>query len=308
MRDTIFAAKFAKIIIRKILVIRFSSIGDILLTTPVVRCLQQQLGAEIHFLTKRAYVPLLEANPYISSIHTIEKKVSEVLPALRWENFDCIVDLHKNLRSWQVRMALGKKTLAFDKLNFEKWLLVNFKINRMPGSNLGGNFKLPPKLGTSIVDRYLAAVAPLGVKNDGGGLDFFFGAHLFESFKLSERFVQPPGFVAFSIGAAHQTKRLPTEKILAICQGISQPVVLLGGKQEASEGDLIARQAGAYVLNFCGKLTLTESAAVLRKASLVISHDTGMMHLAAAFQKKILSIWGSTVPEFGMFPYFGAAG
>ncbi|MEK7253400.1 MAG: hypothetical protein AAB316_01540 [Bacteroidota bacterium] len=105
----------------------------------------------------------------------------------------------------------------------------------------------------SIVDRYLAAVALLGVKNDGGGLDLFFGANLSKSFKLSERFVQPTGFVAFAFGAAHQTKRLPTEKILAICQGIRQPVVLLGGKEAAAEGDLIARQAGDHVLNFCGK-------------------------------------------------------
>lgn len=112
--------------------------------------------------------------------------------------------------------------------------------------------------------------------------------------------------MAFGIGAAHQTKRLPTEKIIAICRGIRQPVVLLGGKEEAAEGEIVACQAGAHVLNFCGKLTLQESAAVLRQASLVITHDTGMMHLAAAFQRKILSIWGSTVPAFGMFPYFGS--
>ncbi len=274
--------------IRKVLIIRFSSIGDIVLTTPVIRCLKKQLNVEIHYLTKRAYLPLLEANPWLDKIFTIEKKVAEVTTALKQERYDCIIDLHKNLRSLQVRLALGKKTFSFKKLNFEKWLLVRFKINRLPDVH--------------IVDRYLAAVLPLGVKNDGAGLDYFLTG-------------QPPEidlpkepYIAFAIGAAHQTKRLPTDKIIKICRELSCPVVLLGGKPEAEEGHVIARESGTHVINFCGEISLHESAAVIRSAAKVITHDTGMMHIAAAFQKETLSVWGSTVPEFGMYPYFGGAG
>lgn len=276
--------------VRKVLVIRFSSIGDIVLTTPVLRCLKKQSGVEIHYLTKSANLPLLQANPYIDKLFAIEKKVSEVLPTLRQERYDALIDLHKNWRSLQIRLALRVRTLTFDKLNWQKWLLVNFKINRLPQVH--------------IVDRYLQAVAPFGVKNDGQGLDFF-GETVGGTGPANPKDLSSLYYIAFAIGAKYQTKRLPTEKIIAICKNIHHPVVLLGGKEEAVEGENIARQAGNHVLNFCGKLTLGESASVLSKAAVVISHDTGMMHVAAAFGKKILSVWGNTVPAFGMTPYFG---
>jgi ADP-heptose:LPS heptosyltransferase len=275
--------------LKKILIIRFSSIGDIVLTTPVVRCLKQQLGAEIHYLTKQPYLPLLEANPHIDRIFTIKKNVPEVLPDLRRERYDCVVDLHKNLRTLQVRLGLffGVKWLAFNKLNFQKWLLTALKINRLPKIH--------------IVDRYLAAVEPLGVKNDGQGLDFSISKH-----QTSYPIPHTP-YLAFAIGAQFQTKRLPVGKIVEICQQITQPIVLLGGKAEAADGELIAEQAGSHVSNLCGKLSLQESAEVIRGATLVITHDTGMMHIAAAFQQKILSIWGNTIPALGMAPYYGTA-
>ncbi|MBI5915064.1 MAG: glycosyltransferase family 9 protein [Bacteroidetes bacterium] len=257
-----------------------------MLTMPVVRCLKKQLAVEIHYLTKHQYLPLLEANPHVDRIFTIEKKLSEVLPALRRERYDCIIDLHKNLRSLQVRLALRAKTFSFEKLNFEKWLLTRLKINRLPNLH--------------IVDRYLVAVAPLGVKNDGLGLDFFFPKN------HTSYLIPHTSYLAFAIGAAHQTKRLPTAKITAICKAARQPVVLLGGKVEAEEGEKIVREAGGHVVNLCGKLSLHESAEVIRQAEKVITHDTGMMHIAAAFQKKILSVWGNTVPAFGMSPYYGA--
>jgi ADP-heptose:LPS heptosyltransferase len=278
--------------LKKILIIRFSSIGDIVLTTPVMRCLKQQLGAEIHFLTKKQFAPLLEANPNIDRIFTIEKNVREVLPELRQQGYDCVVDLHKNLRTAQVRLGLffKPKWLVFNKLNIEKWLLTALKINRLPKVH--------------IVDRYLAATAPLGVKNDGQGLDFFI-APTESAAALSSGLAKP--YIAFATGAQFQTKRLPKAKIIEICRGLQVPVVLLGGNDEAAEGTEIAAQSGSHVLNFCGKMSLQASAAVVRDADLVITHDTGMMHIAAAFQRKILSIWGNTVPALGMYPYYGVA-
>jgi ADP-heptose:LPS heptosyltransferase len=258
----------------------------------VVRCLKQQLGVELHYLTKRQYLPLLESNPNVDRIFTIEKNVSEVLPALRSECYDCVVDLHKNLRSLQVRFGLffKPKWLTFNKLNIEKWLLTALKINRLPNVH--------------IVDRYMESVNPLGVKNDGIGLDFWSPQYHNPQSPIPNP--QSP-YIAFAIGAQYQTKRLPTDKIIEICTAIGQPIVLLGGNEETAEGEQIAAKSGGHVTNLCGKLSLHESAAVLREAALVITHDTGMMHIAAAFQKRILSIWGNTVPAFGMYPYFGTA-
>ena len=141
----------------KILVLRFSSIGDIVLTSPVLRCLKQQIqGAEIHFLTKKKFFGLVEHNPHISKIFTFESAIDPVLKNLKAENYDLILDLHQNIRSFYVKLMLGKPAIGFDKLNIEKWFYVRWNWNRMPDLH--------------IVDRYLQAVRVLGVRDDQGGL------------------------------------------------------------------------------------------------------------------------------------------
>ena len=134
--------------IKKVLIIRFSSIGDIVLTTPVIRCVKEQLNCEVHFLTKKSFESILVFNSHLDKIYTINKKVSEVLPQLKLENYDAIIDLHKNLRTLQVRWVLRVPYFSFDKLNWEKWLMVNFKINRLPKIH--------------IVERYLTPLSPKG--------------------------------------------------------------------------------------------------------------------------------------------------
>lgn len=273
----------------KILLIRFSSIGDIVLTTPVIRCLKQQLNGELHYLTKDAYASILEPNPYVDQVWTIKKRVGEVKAKLKAENFDYIIDLHNNIRSRQVKWVLRAKAYTFDKINWQKWLMVNFKINRLPEVH--------------IVDRYLQPAMKLGVQNDGKGLDYFIPTE--QEVNIQEQFQIDGNYIAFAIGAAHATKRLPIDKIIEICHQVQLPVLLLGGPAEKEEGAFIAEKAGKHVLNTCGQLKLHQSASVVRQAYKVITHDTGMMHIAAAFQKEILSIWGNTIPEFGMYPYYG---
>jgi ADP-heptose:LPS heptosyltransferase len=272
----------------KILIIRFSSIGDIVLTTPVVRCLKHQLCAEIHYLTKKNFEKIVLTNPHIDRVFAFEKHISEVLMPLKSMNYDFIIDLHNNLRSLQVKTALKAKSFSFNKLNFEKWLMVNLKINILPTKH--------------IVDRYLETVKSLGVKNDGQGLDYFIP----QADEVDISTIQPKielPFIAFVIGAAHATKRLPVEKIIEICDKITYPIVLLGGKEDAENGMVIASKSKTYVVDLCGKLNLNQSASVVKQAHKVITHDTGLMHIAAAFQKDITVIWGNTLPEFGMYPY-----
>jgi ADP-heptose:LPS heptosyltransferase len=272
----------------KILILRFSSIGDIVLTSPVVRCLKQQLNAsEIHFLTKKSFASIVENNPNVDKVFSFEKDVKEVLHELKKENYDWVIDLHHNLRSMQVKRALGKPSKSFNKLNIEKWLLVNLKINRLPNKH--------------IVDRYFETVAHLGVKNDLKGLDFFIDAKNEVAISSLPREFQN-GFIAFVIGAKHNTKKLPTEKIISICKKLNRAVILIGGKEDFEVGEKIASQI-SNVFNGCGKYNLQQSASLIKQADKVITHDTGMMHIAAAFQKNIISVWGNTVPGFGMYPY-----
>lgn len=283
---------------KKILILRFSSIGDIVLTTPVIRALKLQLPeAEIHYATKPQFQAVLEANPYLDKVHYLGPKLKDLVATLRQENFDFIVDLHNNLRSRLIRLQLRVPGQGFDKLNWRKWLLVNLKWGHLPQVH--------------IVDRYLAAARKLGIVNDGRGLDYFIpaGQELALTY-LPEPFRQ--GYAAFAIGAQHATKRLPTDRIIALCEKINQPLVLLGGKEDAATGDQVAayfRQRTATatqrtrIYNACGKLSLHQSASLVKQAEIVFSHDTGLMHIAAAFQKKIYSIWGNTIPAFGMYPY-----
>ena len=267
----------------KILVVRFSSIGDIVLTTPVVRMLKKQLNAQVHYLTKSSYVSLLKNNPYIDSVYQIDNSISEVIADLKKEKYDYVIDLHSNLRTQILKFRLGMPAKSFNKLNIEKFMLTNFKLDKMPKIH--------------IVDRYLETVKHLGVKNDNQGLDFFLSAN--DKLDIS---IFPKNYIVFVIGGQHATKILPNEKIISIIKKVNKPVLLIGGPEDAHRGEDIAKACNK-VVNTCGKYSILHSASLVQQATMVITHDTGMMHIAAAFNKKIYSVWGNTVPEFGMYPY-----
>ena len=273
----------------KFLVVRFSSIGDIVLTTPIVRCLKTQVkDAVVHYLVKKQYESIIKANPYIDKVYSLESSFNELAKRLKKEHYHYIIDLHKNLRTFRLKSQLGILRFTFNKLNYRKWLLVNFKINRLPDIH--------------IVDRYFKSVGIFDVRNDNKGLDYFMTeGDKVDIYKSNTELIN--GYIAFAIGARHFTKRLPDDKIITLCNKINYPVVLLGGKVDFDKGEIIKNSAGNRVFNYCGKLSINQSASIIKQAKLVISHDTGMMHIAAAFKKKIISIWGNTIPEFGMYPY-----
>ena len=276
----------------KFLIIRFSSIADIVLTTPVVRCLKQQLeNAEVHYLVKKPFSTIVENNSYVDKVHILEDDLKQTIELLKKENFNYIIDLHHNLRTWRVKRALKNiPAFSFNKLNYEKWLLTAFKINRLPKVH--------------IVDRYMFTVRPFNVRNDHKGLDYFIPEKdvvPIEQLPLSHRF----GFIGIVIGAAHNTKKLPLHKLKELCTKIDHPIILLGGVEDKNIGDEIASVDTIKVWNACGRFNINQSADLVRKSKLIISHDTGLMHIAAAFKKPIISVWGNTVPEFGMAPYYG---
>ena len=291
---------------KKILILRFSSIGDIVLTTPVVRCLHQQLDAEVHYCTKKGFKNILEENPHVAKVHTFDSTLSTLIKVLRAEKFDYIIDLHNNFRTRLIKLALRKKSFSFDKLNYKKWLLVNLKVNTMPNIH--------------IVDRYMATVKSLGVTNDDAGLDYFIP----EKDEIELDWLPEPhqkGYIAFAIGGQHATKQLPLKRIIEVCDKINKPIVLLGGKEDKAVGEEVERffdrsqdseelteglrklNKKAVIFNGCGKFNLNQSASLLKHAMAVFTHDTGLMHMAAALKKEVFSIWGNTVPEFGMYPY-----
>jgi heptosyltransferase-2 len=277
----------------KFLIIRFSSIGDIVLTTPVIRCLKQQVpDAEVHFLTKSSFLPVVEHNPFIDKIHLLAHSWELMIEELKAENYDFIIDLHHNTKTLRVKSALKKKAFSFYKLNIEKYIYTSIKLNILPKIH--------------IVDRYMKTVESFGVKNDGAGLDYFISKEE-ETKREDIPASHSAGYIACVIGAALGTKQWPVHKWKEFCKNLNYPIILLGGPEDRSTGDEIAAADDVKVYNACGKFKLNESADLVRKAKMVITNDTGLMHIAAAFQKPIISLWGNTVPSFGMKPYYGAS-
>jgi heptosyltransferase-2 len=232
---------------------------------------------------------ILEASPYVDKIHTFRNKLDEVIPDLRAEGFDFVVDLHKNIRSFRIKRALRLPYASFPKVNREKWLMVNFKVNRLPKEH--------------IVDRYFDTVKSFDVTNDGKGLDYFVPEKDFVDLNEYPLLRKKP-FIAFAIGGQHFTKIFPVQKVAAVIDKLQQPVVLLGGKEDEQAGEEIRKLCSHDgVMNACGRINLHQSASIIRQSALVITNDTGLMHIAAAFKKPVISIWGNTIPEFGMAPY-----
>lgn len=240
--------------------------------------------ADIRFLTKRTYADLVVANPNLNGVFFLDEDLRSVISQVKEFRPDVIIDLHNNLRSLLVKASVGTASYSFSKLNVEKWLQVNLSIDSLPNVH--------------IVDRYMKTVEKLGAINDDAGLDFFIPENV-QMPSLGEVFEK--GYIALVVGAKFATKRIPEGKLRALVERLDFPVVLIGGPEDAACGQRLTIRADVF--NACGKFSLLQSARLLQHARLVITPDTGMMHIASAFHRPIISIWGSTIPEFGMAPY-----
>jgi heptosyltransferase-2 len=267
----------------KILVVRFSSIGDIVLTTPVIRVLKKQLNAEVHYLTKNVYSSLLKNNPNIDQLFSIKNSILEVRKDLKDQKYDFIIDLHNNLRS-SLLIFLGSPVKRYVKSNFKKFLFRNFGINFLKNKH--------------VVDRYLDTISFLNIKNDEKGLEYYIDDQASVDFDLNQK------YIAWAIGGSQIQKKISANQITKISERLNFPIVLIGGEEEKPTGDLIKENCKELVIkNFCGVLDLDQSALIIEHSFCLFSNDTGMMHIGAALNKKIVSFWGCTKPDMGFYPY-----
>jgi ADP-heptose:LPS heptosyltransferase len=276
--------------IKKILVIRLSSIGDIILTTPLLRSMNVAWPeARIDYCTKAPYSSLLSSNPRISTIYTTEHPPSGA--------YDLVVDLQNNVRSnFIIQKLNASRTVHYRKGNWKKWMLVQCKIN------LYGNCR-------SVVDRYLDAVKELGVSGDLQGCELYPSseelAFIVPFFKGGQK------TLALCFGAKHYTKRYPPHHFASIISLLlneqSLQVLLLGGKEDATQAsEIMNALPDAYrtmVVNLAGNCSLMQTAALLQHADAVLCNDTGLMHMASAFGKHLFVLFGSSSDAFGFLPY-----
>lgn len=282
-------------ILGRLLVIRLSSIGDVVLTTPILRSIRAALPAvELHLLVKPAMAGVVRHNPHLTRLHTLAPRLADTVDALRAVGFDHVIDLQGSLRSRRIVSALGAPSSGFSKENWAKYRMVH---RWLPGAPVAGV--------DHIVTRYAQALAPLGIALDAGGLEVHTDAAA--EARADQLFAQAfsPGVrpLGIVLGATHATKRWPAAYHRALIAQIDRPVILFGGPAEAAVAAAIAEGLPVPCLNAAGTTSLLEATALLSRCAAAVTHDTGLMHIAAARQVPTLTLWGSTVPGFGMTPY-----
>jgi len=279
----------------RVLVIRFSSMGDVILTSPVVRALHALLdgSVEVHFLTKRSFSEAVEGLPGIARVWTIERTTAEVEETLREVGFHYVVDLHANARSGFVKRALRKEEgrtfdLTVDKRSLDKILLVRTGWDRLGGQH--------------VVERYLDTLRPFGE-----------ALRRLQDVGDEGRLALPPSpssakegvDVVLALGAAHKGKAIPEDHWSAVVAGLLEDgrrVHLIGGPAERDLADRLKESAGNQVVNRCG-VTWSETFSLLSEAALLVAGDTGAMHAGAALQVPMVVVWGCTSPALGMGPW-----
>ncbi|MBC8042726.1 MAG: glycosyltransferase family 9 protein [Rhizobacter sp.] len=276
----------------RILIVRLSSIGDIVLTTPLVRQLRSRFpAAELHYLTNPAFAPLLIHNPHLNQVLTTDALPDEFYS----QQYDTVIDLQNNARSrgWISRLKGAPEIFRYSKENWKKFLLVNFKINLLADE-------------TPVPERYRKAVLPLGVRDDGCGCEVF----LSESDEAFAEKMLPDAKrrLAICYGARHFTKRFPAEKFARVIGTVlnqtDAEVLLLGGESDKATGDeIFSMLPNARVKNFSGACSILQTAALIARSDMVLTNDTGLLHIASAFQKKTVALFGSSVGEFGFAPF-----
>ncbi|HMO32583.1 MAG TPA: glycosyltransferase family 9 protein [Lacibacter sp.] len=275
----------------KVLVVCYTSMGDVLLTTPVLRSLHTQLQeAEIHFLTDFRYHTVISTNPHVRKFFYLHDNDDILRHNLQEEGYDVMVDFHRDATTHRLRKLLRIRSLMLPDQRWNEWLLRTTGINRLPQEQL--------------VQRFFETVQPLGVMNDHKGIDYVIpAAETIRQADLPHSHVA--GYLALSLQADHPTRLLPVEQLIGLCERIHHPLVLVGAPEDKERGDRIAASDPVKIYNACGKFTVHETADLIRKSKLLIGHDHGWLQVAAAFQRPVISLWGNTLPQFGRIPYFG---
>ena len=282
-----------------VLVVRFSAIGDILLTTPLLRAIRtRHPGARISVLTKQSYVPLLSHNPHVSEVLAVapEDGLPAIAERIRAVRYSHLLDLHGSLRSRALRRLAPGDWKSYDKRGLERGLLILTKWDRY-------------RADVPVAERYFEAAKELEVEPDGGPPDFFISEEA--DCRAGERLValdlggERP-IVAIAPGAAHATKRWPIEHWVELIGRITltgADVAILGGPDDTHATGIIVDAAGPNVASLAGQLGLQETGAVIRRSEVLISGDTGVMHMATGVGTPVVALFGPTARQFGFFPY-----
>ena len=277
---------------QKILLVRLSSIGDIVLTFPVVAAIKSYFpSCQIDYVTKKQFATLLEACPGINQAFFFDNSLAQLRQQLDFRHYDAVFDLHHNLRTRLLLFACAAPVYRFPKNNIQKWLLTKFKVR--------------PKQRTHVVERYLAPLQKFVHDWKPLNAAFQYKIPIIAQFDIEKRFsVKPKTYIAIAIGAQFATKRMPTDLLIQLIGQMRLPIVLLGGREDLQTAELIIENCRQNELvSAVGQTSIHESAWLVQNAKALLTHDTGLMHIGASFELPIHVIWGNTTRDFGMYPY-----
>ncbi len=280
----------------KILIVQCKSLTRVVQSTPIVRALKTQLDAEVYYLTSKELILCISANPYIKAYYAIEDDSNRM-------SFDILIDLQNSRLTRRLNIQ-ASQIFRYRNEGFKEWLFFKFQINQLPNKHL--------------IDRYFKMIAPIGIKEDSLGLDYFIP---------TKDEVEPtwlPGshqsrYAAVCIAASAKTMQLSKSRLIELCDRINKPIVLIGTREDQSLGDEIVHffepgtseeeleieqlNKKAIIFNACGKFNINQQASLIKNSSWVFSYQNDTMHIAAAFKKKVYTIWGSSSPYLGEYPY-----
>lgn len=277
----------------RLLVIRLSSLGDVVLTTPVLEALKAAWpNTPLTFLTKRAFAPVLKNHPQVDEVAVFEEKgLWGWAGEIRRRHFDVVIDLHGTFRSrlWSL-VAGAPRLVRYDKrASARRWLVWTKQVS--------------PRLAGGVVDRYLETLIALGVPPAGRLPKLYLGLEERLSDPLEKRLGSGP-FIAVAPGALHTTKQWLPERFAETADRISggRPVVLLGSAADSSAVECVLRYLKSPAQSVVNQTTLREMMLVLQRCALLLTNDSGAMHVAAALGVPTVAVFGPTVKPFGFFP------
>lgn len=250
------------------------------MTSPIIRCLKTQLNCELHFLTKQEYLPLIQFNIHLTKIHFFSKK-DYIISVLQKESFDLTIDLHNTIQSRALSKRLNSPLIQTDKMPIRKWIMLGLKLNLLNKSH--------------VIDRHFQCIEQLGVLNDGLGMDIFI--------KNRAPTTVQKKMIILNVGGSSATKRIPLRIVNELNDMTEYPFDVIGGEDVRNIRDKIILNNNS--INSIANRNLTATINAIKLSTLVITGDTGIMHIATALDKPIILIWGSTSDDFGFYPYYG---
>ena len=288
---------------QSICIIRLTSLGDIVLLSPLMRVLRKTWpNARIDMIIAEHCSEIMKYNPHIDNLYVINTKKGTASFLKQWfslkqqlPKYDVVLDVHCSLRSRIIRQGLGNTVLKYDPARALKRDIVKNK-TRIPIDSI-----IPVPI------RYFTVFKGYDdIRIDDEGLEYWLQQDVIQGVYPTRR-MQTGQNIIMVPGAKHATKRWPPEYFAELLQLLhheyQQPLILLGGPDDAELCATIEQLSSIPVQNLAGTMSLHDITAYMNSAACIIGNDSGLMHIAASRHIPIVTMFGSTVPEFGFLPY-----